>query len=288
MTVPRFLHYHPGGTLRCIAPLLGLSASLWAAKADAAIMSSDDFETGSSSGWSPQMSALTSEWAIDSTTDVSNCAYRRVDQSGTTGAWNDAIGGGTFGDMTVTANVRINAWNGTGSDQAAVFARWSSSAGQVSWYSVAITSDGWMHIRRNAAGTVTNLVDVNNIMVQPGEWFNVRLEVTSSNPVHLTAYLGDVWEGHYDDYSQSNISNGYYGIGTFGADASFDDVVIGDANEVLAGMESGEQSWLAPLKSDNRVAAVRGDAWWMRRVRGGRVRHERSGARLPAPAARGV
>jgi hypothetical protein len=203
-------------------------------------MCSDDFEGGGTCGaWTPQGPAPSTEWSADSTSETGNAFYTRADGSGTTGAWNNSKNGNSYGDTTISANLRVQAWNGTGSDQATMYTRFNpTSPNGIEWYSVSLTSDGWIHIRRNFGGTVTNLLDLNNINVQPGKWFNLRVEAIGSTgyplAVALNVYLDGAFQGAYIDTSVDSISSGYIGFGSFGATIDIDDIVVGDAYNTYA------------------------------------------------------
>jgi hypothetical protein len=259
------------------ALLVGLPVVLSASAANAAVYCCENFEgtqcdsVANCGTWTPQMSGLTSEWskpAVDS-----NTSYDRIDNSGTTGKWNDSMSGQSYGDATVSVNVRINSWNSTGSDQAAIYTRWHNDGNQY-WYSLAIASDGKMHIRKNYQGTVTDLLTSQSVGVQPGVWFDLRLEVTGglqTGSVLISAYLGPVFQGAVWD-ATNPIRNGFQGLGSFGSDVSFDDVRIGDSWDTRSNdgsgnptdctssgkpskcMETGQLAVLAP-KTDR--------LWWM-------------------------
>ena len=267
------------------AIIVGLPLAFCASTAHAAIMCTDTFEGGGTCGaWAPQGPAPTTEWAVDSTSETSNSFYKRADGSGTTGAWNNSMNNQSYGDVTIAANLRVQAWNGTGSDQATLYPRFNpSSPLGIEWYSVSLTSDGWIHIRKNVGGTVTNLLDLNNITVQPGKWFNLTIEAigTVSTQVALNVYLNGSWQGSYRDSASNAISNGYIGFGSFGATVDVDDVTVGDMYNTFAPayngstptdctaatgqphicQESGQVSRLAPLQGNH--------PWWMGKAHSG-------------------
>jgi len=151
-----------------------------------------------------------------------------------------------------TPTVNASEWS---LDTTTVIARYNDNSQGVtnaSWYGAILTSDGNMHIQKQLnGGAVNELMMVNSVMVQPGVWYTLRLEVTQSFPVRIAVYLNNVMQGVFSDdgtIGGSVIGNGKPGMVSMGCKALFDNVSLGDANDVIpydattgeSGAESGE------------------------------------------------
>jgi len=217
-----------------------------------AVYNSSDFETDTNppAAWTPTNNA--SEWSLDSTTGSANVSYRRNDAAG---VWSHSLYNGTLGDQTVTADMLIDSWNGVSGQSVGIMARYNDNSqgpSNASWYGAMLTSDGFMHIKKRInGGAVNELMAVNFVQVQPGIWYTVRLEVTEGYPVRVAAYLGGVLQGVFMDdgtIGGAVIGNGKPGMVSMGCKAMFDNVSLGDANDVIPhdattgedGSESGE------------------------------------------------
>ena len=217
-----------------------------------AIYAANDFETAANPpvDWTPTNNA--SEWSLDTTTGAANKSYRRNDAAG---VWSQSLYNGTLGDQTVTADVMVDSWNGVSGQSVGVFARYNDNSqgpSNASWYGAMLSSDGSMHIQKRInGGAVNELMNVNFVMVQPGMWYTLRLEVTGSWPVRVAVYMGGVLQGVFNDdgaIGGAVIGNGKPGLGSMGCHVMFDNVSLGDMNDVIPfdsatgedGSESGE------------------------------------------------
>jgi hypothetical protein len=220
-----------------------------------AIYASNDFEAASNppAGWAPTINA--SEWSLDATTGSANKSYRRDDAGG---VWSQSLftGQGMLGDMTATADMMVDSWNGVTGQAIGIFARYndnSQGAAHAKWYGAVLASDGFIHIQKKMddGQPPHELMTVNFVQVQPGVWYSVRLEVTQAYPVRVSIYLDGVMQGVFNDdgtIGGSVISNGFAALGSMGCKAMFDNVSLGDANDVTPydattgedGSESGE------------------------------------------------
>jgi hypothetical protein len=220
------------------------------AKQSYAIYYADDFETASNppANWAPTNNA--SEWSLDTTTGAANNSYRRNDASGS-GAWSQSLKSGTYGQMTVTADMIVDSWKGVTGEALAVYARYNDNSqgpSNASWYGAVLTSDGNVSIqKRRDGGAVTNLATLNNVQVQPGVWFTARIEVSDvgcaadnwKGYTRIGVYINNVFQGsYYDDGTAATsgtatIPNGSGGLGSMGVNAMWDNVSLGDQTEVL-------------------------------------------------------
>jgi hypothetical protein len=206
-------------------------------------------QLGSCGAWSNP----TSEWSTDATTFLGNKALRRNDAN-VPGIWSDSHTAQTYGaqsdpNITMTADVIIDSWNSTSSDQrAAVYARVNTSTGN--WYGVTIGFDGWLHLeKRNGASVFTfSFVDpflgrdiaAAFINAQKGVWYQIRIEThniysgSTLVGVALTAYVDGVLMARFtDDGSLAGplIENGAPGVGNKGCHSLWDNVIIGNGND---------------------------------------------------------
>jgi hypothetical protein len=217
-----------------------------------AIYYPDDFELASNppANWTPTINA--GEWSLDTTTGSANKSYRRNDAGS---VWSQSLYNGSLGDQTVTADMMVDSWNGVTGQSVGIFARYNDNSqgpSNASWYGAVLTSDGYMHIQKRLnGGAVNELMTVNFVQVQPGVWYTVRLEVTQGYPVRVAGYLNNVLQGVFNDdgtIGGSVIGNGKPGLGSMGCKVLFDNVSLGDANDVIPydattgedGSESGE------------------------------------------------
>jgi hypothetical protein len=259
----RVAHPTPPKFRRASALAIALSSALYAAgcadqgedagaSTSYAVYASSDFETSANppAEFTPTNNA--SEWSLDSTTGANNKSYRRNDAAG---AWSQSLYNGTLGDQTVTADIMVDSWSGVSGQSVGIFARYNDNSqgpSNASWYGAMLSSDGSMHIQKRInGGPVNELMNANFVMVQPGMWYTVRLEVTQSWPVRVAVYLGGVLQGVFNDDGSIGgavIGNGKPGLGSMGCNVMFDNVSLGDANDVIPfdattgedGSESGE------------------------------------------------
>jgi Domain of Unknown Function (DUF1080) len=242
-----------GMSMLAVALMLGIGAG----KAQAAtVIGPDDFEGGSSANWTPNND--TSNWSVDSTTEVGNKFFTRVSSST---SWADAPGAGVYGDVSVEAMVRVHSWNASTQNRVYVFARYSGSTpGAASAYQVSIAPDSTIAIeRRDANKVITTLatghfMDVVGQKWNEGAWNMIRLEVSGTSPVLLSAYVNGVQIATATD-SIGVTGTGAVGFGSAGASADFDDITVGDSAS-FSGPESGVFASLSDAADRPMVCAL--------------------------------
>jgi hypothetical protein len=255
-----FFQRGPGVT----ALLLSLAVILPAATARADLHCGENFDGTSvaledRNGANTQLGSCgtwtnpTSEWSTDTTSFTGNAALRRNDAN-VPGVWSDSHTPGTYGassdaNVSVSANVMVDSWNGTDSQQqAALYGRFNSNTS--GWYGVTVGYDGWLHLKKKNAGTVVTFTYVDaslgrdiaalNINAQAGVWYGLRLELhniysgSTLIGVQLNAYVNGALAATFtDDGSVAGalIENGSPGAGSKGCKAVWDDVVVGNGND---------------------------------------------------------
>jgi hypothetical protein len=223
-----------------------LFVCLGAASAQAAVvLGPDTFEGGSSANWTPNNDAT--NWSVDGTSEVGNKFFTR---NASSTAWADAPGTAAYGDVSVEANLRIRSWNASTQNRAYLFARYTGSTpSAASAYQLSIAPDSTISIERRAANKViTTLASAHSRDVvggnwNEGSWTNVRLQVSGTSPVVLTAFVNGVQIMSVTD-SIGVTATGAVGFGSAGASMDIDDVVVGDKASFLA-PESGESASLS-------------------------------------------
>jgi uncharacterized repeat protein (TIGR02543 family) len=165
---------------------------------------------------------LDSNWTVDYgsyTTDGAN-ALSGVPPSN--GNWAHVVPGLATNDYAVSADLSIPA----GSFNSGVVAR-SSVAGYFDddLYSALIHSDGTVALYRRNNWTWTQLGSVSAGIV-PNTFYNVKLVVSSSNPVHLEVWLNGTKKISYDDNSTSQITSGIPGIQSYKSGVKFADFFV--------------------------------------------------------------
>ena len=226
--------FRPLMTSKALALFFGLSLGLVAADARATtVLLQDDFKDGDAAGWTPTNGA---EWSVLS--DGTELTYHRSCSSAT---WNDSlIGAYSWTNTSVEATVRVNSFVSAGNPayMAAVYARYSgNSPSTTNGYFVTVRGDGSIGINKRMNGVNTTLSSFPAAGLITGSYYTIRLEVIGANPVRLNAYLNGVQRITAVD-ANSWIANGQVGFGTFGADASFDNFVVTDGDEI------GAESWM--------------------------------------------
>jgi pectate lyase len=225
----------PQMTSKALALLVGFSIAVAGVDARATTtLFADDFSDGNSTGWTPTNAV---EWSVAN--DGVEFTYHRT---ATTATWNDSlIGQYAWTDTSVEATVKVNRWLVAGDPTylAAVYARYSgNSPSTTNGYFVTVRGDGSIGINKRTNGVNTTLSSFPAAGMIAGSYYRVRLEVIGANPVRLNAYLNGVQRVTAVD-ANSWIANGQVGVGTYGTDASFDDVVVTNGDVI------GAESWMS-------------------------------------------
>jgi hypothetical protein len=180
---------------------------------------SDNFEDGNANGWTP---FTASQWVV--ITDGT-----RVYQRNSTAAnWNDSRAGSTsWTNQSVEARVKVVQFAGSSTSYMAnVYARHNGgtpSAGSA--YYGALRSDGRLVLRKRLNGSNSSLVTV-SAGITASTWYTLRLEVTSSgSSANLKLFLNGVLRAQHTD-SSNVLTAGQIGVGSYGARAEFDDIVV--------------------------------------------------------------
>ena len=231
-----------GMSMLAVATVLGFGGMTAQA---AVVMGPDNFETGTNTHYTPNNNS--SEWTVDTTSEVGNDFYKRT--AGST-AWSDAPSASTFGNVGVEAMVRINSWNTSTQNRAFIFARYTgSSPSSATCYQLSIAPDSTITIERRDVNKVITVLatahsrDVVGSNWNAGSWTNVRLEVSGTGTVKLAAYVNGAQIMTATDVS-SVASTGSIGFGSAGASIDVDDVTTTDSGSFLA-PESGESASLS-------------------------------------------
>jgi hypothetical protein len=146
--------------------------------------------------------------------------------------------------------VRIRSWNSSTQNRAYLFARYNGSTpSSATTYQLSIAPDSSISIeRRGINKVITKLAtahsrDVVGSSWNEGSWTRVRLQVSGTSPVVLSAFVNDVQVATVTD-SVGVGATGAVGFGSAGASIDVDDVTAGDAASFLA-PESGESASLS-------------------------------------------
>jgi hypothetical protein len=192
-----------------------------------AIDVSDTFEDGNFDGWIPSGSGP--NWAI--VTDGS-----KVLEQDDFSAESRAILENTnwSGDQVIEARVKPTGFNGS-NRFSAVYARYQ---GLKDTYYVTLrnapSGGQTVQLRKIAGGTVTTFDSetTTTFPITTNSWYQVRLAVTGTSPVTLTATVTDLTASGHPSVtlngsdSSSPFANGRAGVGTYLAKARFDDVFV--------------------------------------------------------------
>jgi hypothetical protein len=174
----------------------------------------DDFETGAD-GWAQNPAGT--DWAV-----VMDGSGVYKEQTRTGKQLLTAAGDSAWGDQIVEARLKILEFAGQSTSYyAAVCARVKDAR---NFYSVTLSSDGKLAIRRSLDGSFSK---VGTLYTVPGgvltnTWYSVRLEARGSV---LTAYLNDTLATSYSVTSDL-IATGGVGLATYNTIAVFDDVRV--------------------------------------------------------------
>jgi len=250
--------------IRRTMPLaIGLCMALLASQVHAAVLSTDDFETGTNTNWTANNAG--SQWAVDTTSEAGNAFMGR---NGASASWSDFYGATSYADSTVEAWIRVNNWNNSTQNRVYLFARANnvSSTDTFQGYQVSIAPDSTITIEKRTTGKTIAVLgtghgqDELGLNWNIGNWNKIRLEVSGSSTVSLAIYINGVQVATATD-SSSPFASGPVGFGTSGADADFDDVTIGDGDD-MHGLESDQYARLStqkpgtPLKHNAAQPAV--------------------------------
>jgi pectate lyase len=189
------------------AALVAATMVMVTATAHAATLFSEDFETGTASGWSKSGGS----WSV--VTDGSR-VYRQSSTGSDAKAQAGQLG---WSGQTVQARVKPLAWGGQ--DRfAGVLGR---AQNMTNYYYLALTSGNQLVLGRRASGGYTTLASA-PATVTTGTWYTLRLEAFGST---LRGYLNGQLAVTATD---STFASGRIGLATLFASAAFDDVVVTD------------------------------------------------------------
>ncbi|HEU5080840.1 MAG TPA: hypothetical protein VFT72_16630 [Opitutaceae bacterium] len=175
----------------------------------------DDFDDGNSTGWS----ATNGTWAVSSGV---------LQQSSTSGgARLVPTAATTWGDQTIQADVRVNSVGGP-TGFVAVYGRYQDINNS---YFLALRSGGTLELKKvtSAGGSVfipgTSAVTVPGFAL--GTWYTLRLEISGpASATQLKGYVNGQVLVSGTDSNPAAFTLGKAGVGTYLADASFDDLAI--------------------------------------------------------------
>ncbi len=175
-----------------------------------------DFDTNSTAGWTPD--APTAYW------QAAGGVYQFTSQASVSGR---TVTGTNVSSQTVQADVKIAAESGT-NRFAAVYARHSDASN--AYYLLLRADANTVELKKLAAGVPTEFTPAAHAStpVTLGEWYNLRLEVSGTNPVQLRGYVNGVLMVEATDTSNSGagLPAGKAALGTNYVAADFDNVIV--------------------------------------------------------------
>ncbi|HYH05085.1 MAG TPA: family 16 glycoside hydrolase [Bacillota bacterium] len=176
-------------------------------QANAALLFSDDFEDGNTTGWSKSngtWAVVTDGSKVIKQSALSTTAYMYTGQS-------------SWANYTVQAKVKVLSFNGT--DRfAGVCARYTSTS---NFYFARLVSSNRLEIAKKVGGNV-NVLASKAFTVTTGNWYTLGLTV---NGTTLSCSVNGTTELTATD---SSLSSGKIGITTMNASAEFDDIAVND------------------------------------------------------------
>jgi hypothetical protein len=237
LAIALFGAFCAAGCASDVAPDVGETSSALA------MNSTDDFEAAvpapaspCGANWDPNNNV---NWTLTGENGNSFCNRNAASTSWSDGVLTPAINNDT---VVVSAMVRINAWNDTVQNRVHLFARGNNtnSTDTMTAYHVAIVPDSSIRIERRAANkTMTLLMSVQWMQVveswNPGMWNRVQIQVgadpTLSGHTLIAMYVNGLFAGSYSETTPSGYGSGNVGYGSVGANADFDDVMVGDGTQ---------------------------------------------------------
>jgi pectate lyase len=182
------------------------SALLFAPAASAATLFSDNFESGTASGWSKSGGT----WAV--ATDGT-----RVLQQSNAGSdlARDFNGSTSWTDYTLQARVKPLALD-AGTDFVGIAAR---ASGATTFYRLVLLGSGQAQLQADRGGTVSVLGSA-SLSVSTGTWYTLRIDVSG------TTVTGFVNGAQIASATSTVVAAGRIGLQTFQASANFDDVAV--------------------------------------------------------------
>jgi hypothetical protein len=177
-----------------------------AGTAVAAVVFTDDFEDGNSSGWTTSGGGT---WAVASD------GTQVLRTSGAAAADSKALAGSSWTDYALQARVKPVSFDGTN--------RFVGIAARVqddlNYYYIALRSNNTAELKKLVAGAPTTLGSI-SLTVAAGTWYTTRLQVTGST------VTGSVNGTQIASVADTQFSAGRIGALTYSASASFDDVTV--------------------------------------------------------------
>lgn len=172
----------------------------------AAVLFSDDFEDGNSSGWSTSGGS----WSV--TNDGT-----KVYKQSSTSADARATAGTAMTNYSVSAKVKLLAFNGSGRSSGLV-ARYKDSS---NYYYLKLSNTNKVELIKKYKGTITALSS-SDLTVATQNWYSLKLIVKDSQ---LEGYVNDVLVVSGTD---SGMSSGKVGLIASYTSAEFDDILVDD------------------------------------------------------------
>jgi hypothetical protein len=168
---------------------------------------SDDFQDGNSTGWTTSGGT----WAVQ--TEGTNKLYNQSDT--VTGM--SSAGQSTWTDYSVEAQIKVDAWSGTGG-YAGILGRYQGSNDHYRLRYVSSTNQ--IKLEKKIGGNVTVLDSVTVTPLTTGTYHTFKLDMNGSL---LTGYLDGVQKVSFTDTA---LSSGQVGLYTFNQAADFDNVQV--------------------------------------------------------------
>jgi pectate lyase len=167
----------------------------------------DDFEAGATN-W--DVTQGTCMIAADEGTNVYTCLQGMEEAR--------AVAGMVWGEYSVSARVRVNAFDAAGGRRIYLAGRFTDSN---NWYGAAIYDGGptEIQIRKKVGGTSSDIVRT-SYLFELGVWYTLKLEMKGST---LTVFVNDVLQLTATD---TQFNSGRIALLVDRSDASWDDVLV--------------------------------------------------------------
>jgi hypothetical protein len=162
--------------------------------------------------WGRDFTYIRGTWQLTGDDDPDGMSQTNTDTSAY------ALLGSDTDDQRVTSRVRLDTFNGNGSQVAwfGLFARYRDAA---NYYQVSLRSSNQLQIRKVVNGQLTVLA-ATPLTVTPGVFHDLRFDVFGHQ---LHAYLDDVLVAQALDGA---VSSGHYGVGTYRTAATFQTFMV--------------------------------------------------------------
>ncbi len=196
------------------ALLLGLSllvAMMVFSTASAATLFNDNFDDGNADGWTTQNGT----WSV--VQDGGSYVYYQS----STDEGRASAGSQTWTDYSVTANVKVDNWNG--SNRTYVAGRYKDGN---NFYAASLynSSGGTLEIRKKVSGSTTTLATKTNFGLASGTWYTVKLEIIGTS---IKMYINGTLQLSATD---SSLTSGGIGLVAYKTVSKFDNVSVADSS----------------------------------------------------------